>query len=63
MRSTQEKILAEIKTNPFTTRELLAEVIGITPDGVKKQLDKLRKAGIIRHVGPKKGGRWEILTD
>ena len=61
--STQEKILVEIRRNPFTTRNLLAEVVGITPDGVKKQLDKLRKAGKIRHVGPTKGGHWEIVED
>jgi len=29
--------------------------------GVKYHLAKLRKAGIIRHVGPTKAGRWEVL--
>ena len=62
-KSTQEKILEEIKTHPFTNRELLARTIGITPDGIKKQLDKLRKSGVIRHVGPNKGGHWEIIEN
>ena len=62
-KSTQEKILDEIRIHPFTTREQLAVVVGITPDGIKKQLDKLRKAGIIKHEGPTKGGHWEILNE
>ena len=59
--TTAEQIIEEIRKHPFTTRELLAEVIGITPDGIKKQLDKLKKAGKIRHVGATKKGHWEII--
>ena len=59
--TTAERIIAEIRKHPFTTRQQLAEVIGITPDGIKKQLDKLKKAGIIRHVGATKKGHWEII--
>jgi ATP-dependent DNA helicase RecG len=59
--TTAEQIIEEIRKHPFTTREQLAEVIGITPDGIKKQLDKLKKAGKIRHVGATKKGHWEII--
>ena len=59
--TTAERIIEEIRKHPFTTRELLAEVIGITPDGIKKQLDKLKKAGKIRYVGATKKGHWEII--
>ncbi|MBR4855584.1 MAG: winged helix-turn-helix transcriptional regulator, partial [Bacteroidaceae bacterium] len=62
-KSTQEMILDEIRKHPFTTREQLAKVIGITPDGIKKQLDKMKKANRIKHVGPTKGGHWEIITE
>jgi ATP-dependent DNA helicase RecG len=60
---TSERIIEEIRKHPFTTREQLAEVIGITPDGIKKQLDKLKKAGKIRHVGATKKGHWEIIEE
>ena len=60
-KSTQEMILDEIRKHPFTTREQLAKVIGITPDGIKKQLEKLKKANRIKHVGPTKGGHREII--
>ena len=61
-KSTQEMILEEIRKHPFTTRQQLALVIGITPDGIKKQLDKMKKANLIKHVGPTKGGHWEIIN-
>ena len=54
-------ILDEIRKHPFTTRQQLAKVIGITPDGIKKQLEKLKKENRIKHVGPTKGGHWEII--
>ena len=61
--TTADRIIEEIRKHPFTTREQLAEVIGITPDGIKKQLDKLKKAGKIRHVGATKKGHWEIIEE
>lgn len=53
-KSTQEMILDEIHKHSFTTREQLAKVVGITHDGIKKQLDKQKKANRIKHVGPTK---------
>ena len=61
--STQEIILSEMRKNPKITRNELAEIIGITPDGIKKQLDKLRKAGIIKHIGSTKAGEWVVIQD
>ncbi|MFT6408437.1 MAG: putative HTH transcriptional regulator [Arenicella sp.] len=61
--TTQEKILALLRENPSITRKALAERIGITPDGIKYHLDKLKTAGIIQHSGPTKGGHWQVLGD
>lgn len=58
--TTQETILAEIRRNPSTTREQLAEIVGISKEGVKWHLDKMKKLGLIKHVGPTKGGYWKI---
>ncbi len=60
--TTQERILAHLRAKPQATRSELAQVVGLREDGVKYHLKKLRDAGIIRHVGPTKAGRWEILT-
>jgi ATP-dependent DNA helicase RecG len=61
--TTQEKILAGLRTEPTLTRKLLAQRLGISEDGVKYHLNKLKTAGKIRHVGPTKGGRWEVVED
>ncbi|MEA1969705.1 MAG: helix-turn-helix domain-containing protein [Thermodesulfobacteriota bacterium] len=43
------------------TRKELAERIGISDDGIKYNLKKLKDAKLIRHVGATKAGNWEIL--
>ena len=58
---TTEKILETIKGNPSASRAILAEVCGISQDGIKWQLKKLQDQGVIRRVGPDKGGHWEIV--
>ena len=50
-----------LEAEPEITRRRLAERVGITQDGVKYHLDRLRAAGVIRHVGATKAGRWEVL--
>ena len=59
--TTQEKILALLRTQPALTHKALSERIGISANGIKYHLGKLREAGVIRHVGPTKSGRWEVL--
>ena len=39
----------------------LAELIGISAKGVEKSIKILRDQGIIRRVGPDKGGHWEVI--
>ncbi len=60
-RSTRDRIVALLRIDPTLTRAALATHVGLTSEGVKYHLDKLREAGRIRHVGPTKKGRWEIL--
>ena len=61
LRTTQERILALLREEPTLTRNALSDRIGITADGIKYHLTRLRGAGRIRHVGPTKKGRWEVL--
>ncbi len=58
---TTQKILEILANNPKTTRKELANLIGISPDGIKWNLDKLKKENKIRRVGADKGGHWEVL--
>jgi ATP-dependent DNA helicase RecG len=59
--TTQERICRLLRDNPRITRQALAGLLDLTPDGVKYHLAKLKAAGRIRHVGPTKAGHWEVL--
>ena len=58
---TTEKILRLIKENPSITNKELARLCDITEDGVFYHIKKMKAAGIIRRIGPDKGGHWEVI--
>ncbi|MBI2629851.1 putative DNA binding domain-containing protein [Candidatus Pacearchaeota archaeon] len=60
---TTQKILVLIRENPEITRRELAEKIGITEDGIKFNLNQLKKQGRIKRIGPDKGGSWEVKDE
>ncbi|OQY58367.1 MAG: hypothetical protein B6245_12225 [Desulfobacteraceae bacterium 4572_88] len=57
---TTRKIAAVIRDEPHTTRKEIARQLGISEEGVKYHLKKLRKDGMLQRVGPGRGGYWEI---
>lgn len=57
----QQRIVNYIKENPKAGRKELAEKIGgITENGIKYHLQRLRQIGIITRVGADRGGHWKI---
>ena len=61
MENTTQEILKLIEKKPNITRNELAKNIGITPDGIKYHLMKLKNKGIIIRVGSTKKGYWKIF--
>ncbi len=59
---TTQKILEAIAKKSDITQKELAVVIGITEDGVKYHITRLRKKGVVKRIGPDKGGYWEIVN-
>lgn len=59
--TTRDRVLALLTAQPSLTRQQLAQQTGLTADGIKYHLEKLKAAGKIRHIGPTKRGYWEIL--
>ena len=57
----QGKIFKKIKDNPHITAEDLSDLIEINKRNVEKNLSKLQALGIIKRIGPDKGGHWKIL--
>ncbi|MDP3706214.1 MAG: winged helix-turn-helix transcriptional regulator [Legionellaceae bacterium] len=58
---TDVQILELIKKNPYITTDQLGQIIGITGGAILKQINKLKAQGLLKRVGPDKGGHWECL--
>ena len=56
-----QKILGIIRLNKYTTRAELAQQLRLSESGVKKQLRKLQRDGLLRRIGPDKGGHWKAI--
>jgi ATP-dependent DNA helicase RecG len=54
-------IVELISADPSITRELLAEKTGVSSDAVKQHLANLKKDGLIKRVGGRKDGKWEMV--
>ena len=61
IRKTAEQIIEQIIKNPCITTRELAKIIGITEIGIKYNLSGLKAKGVIKRIGPNKGGHWEII--
>lgn len=60
---TAQKILRHLQSEPASTARALAQKVGITEKGVRYHLEQLKKQGKLRHVGPTKGGYWEVIGE
>ncbi len=58
---TTQKIIELIRNYPEITQKELAQKCDISSEGIKWQLKKLKRQGVVRRVGPDKGGHWELL--
>ena len=59
---TKDMIIEIIAQNPHVTAAEIAMQLSISSRGVEKQIRKLREAGIIKRIGGRYGGYWEITT-
>ncbi len=57
----QRQIITLICENPRTTRVEIAQSVGVATKTIERELAVL--SDIVRYVGSKKGGHWEILTN
>ena len=59
--STQVQLASLILARPDISQQELAVALGLTRDGVKYHINKMKHDGVIRHMGPTRGGRWKVL--
>ena len=60
--TTRAKIVRIIWKNPNATAQSISKEINIASRNVQEHLRKLQEQGVIRRIGPDKGGHWEIIA-
>ena len=57
-----ENILASISKNSTISTKELAAMCSLSERQVQRIMTKLKEQGVIRRIGPDKGGHWEIIA-
>jgi ATP-dependent DNA helicase RecG len=57
----RRRIVDAIRENNQITTKELAELIGVSATAIERNISKLKIKGILRRVGPDKGGYWEVI--
>lgn len=55
------EIIALVRNNPRITTQEIADKLKLSRRTIRKQIAKLRNSGKLQHIGPNKGGHWEIV--
>ena len=58
----QEKIIKQIRLNKYISARELSNELGISQRKTEENISKLKQKGIIKRIGPAKGGHWEITN-
>lgn len=57
----QQKIIRLVKEYPFATTGMMADRLNVSVMTIRRDIEKM--SHLIRHVGPDKGGHWEIQKE
>ena len=60
---TQKKILPIIQKNKYATYEVIAKQLDIERTTVWRNLNAMKKNGVVNRVGGDKNGYWDVLLD
>jgi len=53
-------IAKEISKDPKITISELSQIVGISTTAIENNITKLKEKGILKRIGPDKGGYWEV---
>ncbi len=56
-------ILETINNKPTISLSKLSKIIGISQTAIEKNISKLKEIGILKRIGPAKGGHWEVVDE
>ena len=60
-KKSDKSILEFIKNNPAATIFEMQTYSGLSSGGIRKVIQRLKTAKLLRRVGPDKGGHWEVI--
>ena len=46
--------------NPKITQAELSGIVGISEKNIRNNITKLKKKGLLKRIGPDKGGYWKV---
>ncbi|MBI4648474.1 MAG: helix-turn-helix domain-containing protein [Bacteroidia bacterium] len=55
--------MLEIKNDTRISIDLLAKRLNVTRRTIICDFEELKERGIIKRIGPAKGGHWEVIND
>jgi predicted HTH transcriptional regulator len=56
----QVQLLNALKTKPKADYTTLAKILDVSPATVKRNIQKLKEMGVLKRIGSKKTGYWEV---
>ena len=63
LKGTSKKIVDIVEGKPNVTIPQVAELLQMNVRGIAKHFQKMQQQGILRRIGPDKGGHWEIIKE
>jgi len=57
----QKKILRLMQENPRISKRELSQKIKISTTAIDKNIEMLKRKGLIKRIGSAKGGYWKII--
>ena len=57
----KEKIMAIMQNSPKISAKSIADMLEMSPRGVEKNISEMKVSGLIKRIGPRKGGHWVVL--
>ncbi len=58
----ERRILQLIEADNSISISIMAKTVGISTTAVDNNLKKLKQKGVLRRIGPDRGGHWKILA-
>ena len=59
----QKIVINNMLKNSRITYAQLVGITGKSREAIRKNINKLKEAGLIKRIGPDKGGYWQVFTD